>query len=212
MDAVDIDRAIMGALFSAACTIVAVFVNLASGKAETSVLGVGLPARQVHFVLGSFLVLLNAYVFVCLCALYRVHVGSNQLAHLQDLSQYKILGPLFNPFYTSDKIFAKAVAALGYAFLIILWWLGFYSFSYSVGPNESADSPFLFGWRMLISILYLVLGLLSMLAIQQCWRKFDFASYQLKWLVGFLGILIGASVPPLILGHRLSFGWLFRFF
>jgi hypothetical protein len=80
-----------------------------------------------------------------------------------------------------------------------------YSFLYSIGLNKPADTPFLFGWQTLITVLYLALGLGSMIAIQACWNKFGFASYQLKHWLAFLGIAIGAFVPPILLRHGASF-------
>jgi hypothetical protein len=119
---------------------------------------------------------------------------------LQGLQKYKIFGAILNPFYASGGVLANAV---GYAFLIILWWFGMYSFIYSIDLNKAAGSAFLFGWQTLISILYLALGLSSMIAIQACWRKFGFASYELKLWVSFLGIAVGAIMPPILLRHGL---------
>jgi hypothetical protein len=55
-----------------------------------------------------------------------------------------------------------------------------------------------FGWQTLISVVYLALGPASMVVIQLRWQKFGM-SYTWKWLIGFVGIPIGAFLPPLIL-------------
>lgn len=202
MTAVSLVRAIMQIIFFATTTIAVIFANFLLRRADTTVAGVMLPARQIHAVLGPVLVLLNALLFVYVCALYKIHTSNVEVAELQSLQKYKVFGAAFNPFYASGGIFANAV---GYAFLIILWWFGAYSFVYSIGLNKPPDTPFLFGWQTLISILYFALGIASMIAIQACWQKFGFASYQLKLWVSFVGIAIGALLPPILLRQGLPF-------
>jgi hypothetical protein len=79
----------------------------------------------------------------------------------------------------------------------VLWWLGFHSFLYSIEFGGEQPAPFLFGWQILISVVYLALGLASMIVIQLCWQKFGMGSYTWKWLIGFVGIPIGAFLPPI---------------
>jgi hypothetical protein len=129
-------------------------------------------------------------------------LDSSEVAQLQRLQKYKIFGSIFNPFYTAGNPVANAI---GYAFLIILWWLGMWSFVYSIGLNQKADGPWFFGWQTLISILFLVLGLASMIAIQACWSKIGFDPYRIKYIIAFPGIAIGAFLPPLLLRHGLPF-------
>lgn len=204
MDAVDIGKSITSLVSSATITIVLVFGNflLRSKSKYATVEGITLSARNIHFILGPVLVLLNAALFVYLCALYKSNASHDQIDTLQHLPGHWILNPIFNPFYVSHN---RIVNAIGYAFLIVLWWLGMYSFYYSIQLNPSVDGPWLFGWQTLISVLYLALGLGSMLAIQACWSKFGFAPYTTKLYASFLGIAVGCSVPPLLLHHGLPF-------
>jgi hypothetical protein len=44
-----------------------------------------------------------------------------------------------------------------------------------------------------------------MIAIQACWSKIGFDPYRIKYFIGFLGIAIGAFVPPVLLKHGLPF-------
>jgi hypothetical protein len=82
-------------------------------------------------------------------------------------------------------------------FLIVLWWIGMHSFIYSITLNP--DSPLLFAWQVVVSLIYLVLGLASMLVIQLCWSKWGFDPYRTKQLVGFVGIAVGAFGLPVLL-------------
>jgi hypothetical protein len=115
MTAVSIGRSIMQALYFATGIIGFIFVNFLLRRADSTVLGVQLPTQKIHAVLGPALVLLNAYLFVLLCELYKIRTSSTEITELQRLQKYKILGPIFNPFYASGGVFANAV---GYAFLI----------------------------------------------------------------------------------------------
>jgi len=58
-------------------------------------------------------------------------------------------------------------------------------------------------WSYLVGALYLVIGLMSMLAIQGCWTKLGIEQYRLKQIGGFVGIPVGAFLPPLL--FRLDF-------
>jgi hypothetical protein len=116
------------------------------------------------------------------------------ISYIQSHQVYRFFGPVFNPFFVSDQ---PIINAFGYMFLIVLWWVGQYTFWYSIGMNQY--SPFLYAWTILISTIYLVVGLISMLAIPSCWRKFGMSAYTLKWYSGFVGI--GAGLPPLLTGR-----------
>jgi hypothetical protein len=175
--------------------IVAIFINFLVRRSDASVIGITLPSRLVHLALGPTLVLLNGVLLVYLCALYQTAASMNEVGSLQRSQKYLHLGFLVNPFYISKN---SVITAVGYAFLIFLWWLGMHTFLYSIGLN-STNSPFLFGWQILISVLYLSVGLASMFAIQACWQKFGIASYQLKIWAAFVSIPVGAFLPPLLL-------------
>jgi hypothetical protein len=199
---IDIGRVIIGLLNFATFTIFLLFGNFLLQKSTAKVMGIPLPLRQIHFLLGPVLLLANGALFIFLCALSRSDVSHAEITELQRMQSYRFFGAIFNPFYVSGGRFANAI---GYAFLIVLWWLGMYSFYYSIGLNASADGPWLFGWQALVSVLYFALGLASMFAIQSCWNKFGPAPYNIKLYVSFLGIAIGAIVPPILLRHGLPF-------
>jgi len=196
MSALAITKAISGIAAFATTMIILVFGNFLLRKADATVLGVAVPSRFVHAVIGPVLVLLNGVLLLYLCALYRTNVAAAEVAQIQHAQQYKLLGALFNPFYISRN---AAINAIGYAFLIVLWWLGMHAFLYSIGLNKDSTGPWFFGWQTLITVMYLALGLSSMWAIQACWYKFGIHDYDSKLIAAFLGIPIGAFVPPLVL-------------
>jgi hypothetical protein len=202
MSALGVGKAIAAMISYATILIIVIFANFLLRRTDATVLGVMLPARLAHFILGPVLVLLNAVILVYLCALYKMTLGNSEITQLQHLQKYKFFGSMFNPFYVAGN---PAANAIGYAFLITLWWLGMWSFIYSIGLNPEADGPWLFGWQSLISVLFLALGLASMIAIQACWSKIGFDLYRIKYFSGFLGIAIGAFVPPVLLRHGLPF-------
>lgn len=195
MTATVIGKGINNIVAFAMVMIIAIFTNFLLRRTDASIIGVTLPSGLIHLVLGPALVFLNSTLLVYLCALYRTTASINEVAGLQRSQKYLYFGFLINPFYISKSTIATAV---GYAFLIVLWRLGMHSFLYSLGLN-AADSPLLFGWQVLISVLYLAVGLASMFAIQTCWQKFGMEPYQLKMWAAFIGIIVGAFLPPFLL-------------
>lgn len=189
-----IGKAISALVTSSTILVVVLFGNFMLRRTDGTVWGVSLPSRSVHFILGPVLVTLNSVLLVYLCALYKMESTPKEITDLRSMQKYHFFGFLANPFYVSKN---QAITAVGYAFLIVLWWLGMYTFLYSLGLN--VDSPWLFGWQVLISVIYLALGLASMLAIQACWSKFDITVYRWKMWAAFVGIPIGAFLPPLLL-------------
>jgi hypothetical protein len=194
MTALDLVKSISGLLSTSTVLILLVFGNFLLQRGDVAVFGVQLPVRIIHTLLGPSLVLINSALLVFPCALYRTGLDASAVTAIQSYQPKWILGPLLNPFYLGPSAIWNSV---GYAFLIILWWLGMHSFVYSIGLN--ADSKWLFGWMALISVLFLALGLGSMLAIQGTWEKIDMSQYRLKWVCGFVGIPVGAFLPPLLL-------------
>ena len=113
------------------------------------------------------------------------------LAQVQTLQVKWVFGPLCNPFYVGSN---SLLTGCGYAFLIVLWWDRDAHIPLFHWPE--LGSRWLFGWQTLISVMYFALGLASMLAIQACWNKLGMEAYRAKWISGFIGIPIGAFLPP----------------
>ena len=187
-------KSISGLLFTGTVIILLVFINFLLQRGDASIWGVHLPVRAVHAVLGPVLILINSALLVFLCALFRTKFDLSSVEQIQNYQPKWILGLLINPFYKGNSAFANGV---GYAFLIILWWLAMHSFTYSIHLNS--DSRWLFAWSSLISVIFLALGLASMLAIQGTWSKIGMDNYRIKWIFGFIGIPIGAFLPPFLL-------------
>ena len=194
MTHISLIKGIGNLLFTASTTIVLIFISFLLRKSEAEVLGLPIQSRTVHAVLGSFLILVNACLVVYLIALYASDLGKDQIREIQSYQVKYVLGPLLNPFYLSKSTFINSI---GYAFLIILWWLAMHSLTYSINLNQR--TPLLFGWQALISVLFFVLGLMSMLAIQGCWAKWGLEAYRWKLNLAFVGIGIGGFLPPILL-------------
>lgn len=194
MSAVDIVKGIGGLLFFGAGIIIVVFTNFVLRRSNAPLAGIPIPASTVHAILGPLLVLINAALLVLLCALFRTDIDDQARLDIQKCEVKWVLGPLLNPFYLSESPTASAV---GYAFLIVLWWLGMHAFAYSVAENPG--SRWLYGWQILVSVLYLALGLAAMAFIQSGWNKLGMDDYRLKWRCGFIGIPIGVFIPPILL-------------
>jgi hypothetical protein len=192
----DIISSISGLIFTGMLLVFGLFVNLVFGKSSGSVLGTSIPFEYVRIALGPVIVITNAALFLFLGALSRLHLTAAEISYAQSYQVWWILGPLFNPFYVSNY---PVINAVGYAFLIILWWIGVYTFLYSVDIN--ADSPFYDSWKLMVSAIYLCLGLMSMVAIQRCWMRFGFGAYTLKWKFALVGIVAGMTLPPLLSGR-----------
>lgn len=189
-------KSISNLLFVAMVTVGLAFWNFLWRREHPGieVFDVSLPAETVHLVLGIFLIIFNAVIFVFLWALYDADLSEEQVRAIKSMNVKFVLGPLLNPFYVSGHAFVNAV---GYAFLIVLWWLGMHSFTYSL--RFTTGRGLVFGWQLLVSCMYLILGLGSMVAIQQCWLKMGVDAYKLKWRWCFVGIPVGAFLPPLLL-------------
>lgn len=196
MNAEQIGKAINDIVASATIMILLIFMNFLLRRSQASIFGVTLPSRYIHLGLGPILVLLNSVLLIYLCALYRSDASDGEIISVQQSQKYMFLGFLFNPFYVSKN---NILTGMGYAFLIFLWWIGMHSFWYSIGLNSN-ESPFLFGWQVLVNVLYLAVGLASMFAMQACWQKFGITQYQVKIWAAFVGIAAGALLPPIILG------------
>lgn len=166
MTALEIVKGIGGLLWFGAGIIVALFGNFLLRKHfSDSILDIPIPSNWVHAVLGPILLIVNSTLLVFLCALYLTPVDDATLAQIQSTQIKWVFGPLCNPFYLGQY---RLFNGCGYAFLIILWWLGMHTFLYSIRLNT-------------------------------CWKKFGFPAYRLKWMFGFIGIPIGAFLPPLLL-------------
>lgn len=187
-------QAISGLLFFGMSTIILIFINFVLRRGHSAIFGIPIPASKVHIVLGPLLVLINAALFVYLCAFVSTTLTPHQILRVQSYQPKFLLGPILNPYFLGKTVFLNNI---GMAFLIVLWWLGMHSFIYSLELEQF--SPLRFGWQSLISVLYLSLGLASIIAIQMCWIKWGFGSYKDKWLFSFFGIAIGAFGPPYLL-------------
>jgi hypothetical protein len=195
MSPVEIVKGIGALLWFGAGIIFALFVNfLLRRQISDGILGLPISSSWIHAVLGPVLLVVNGMLLVYLCALYDTRVEKTTIAQIQSTQIKWIFGPLCNPFFLGKY---RLLNSCGYAFLIILWWLGMHTFLYSTGLNP--QSKWVFGWQTLISVMFLALGLASMLAIQGCWRNFGMADYRLKWIFGSIGIPIGAFLPPILL-------------
>lgn len=149
---------------------------------------------MLHYILGTFVCIITAFVVVHLAALYASRVDSEALKEIQSQQVWLFLGSIFNPFYVDKNGFVNSI---GYAFLIVLWWFGMYSvtFAYRLGNR----TPFSFGWHALLSVIYFAIGLAAMIGIQSCWNKFGIETYRSKLLFSFIGIAVGALLPPFLL-------------
>ena len=194
MNQIELAKGIGALLFTGTVIILLVFVNFLLRKSNATVFGVPIPASTIHAVLGPLLVIVKGALVVFLCALLKTELDSAGIKAIQTTQIKMLFGPLFNPFYVSAS---NWINGCGYAFLIILWWIGMHSFVYSIHLNP--ESKWLFGWQMLISAMFLALGLTAMFAIQSIWAKMGLGSYRVKWLCGFIGIPIGAFLPPFLL-------------
>jgi hypothetical protein len=194
----DLIRGIGNLLFMGLTLILFVFINFLFRRSNAELMGIPVAANLVHTVLGPLLVIINSILLVFLCALLKTELDPSQLADVQNHQVKWVLGPLLNPFFVSKY---SLLNNIGYAFLIILWWLGMHSFIYFIqlNPDGSPYSKWIFGWQSLINVLYLAVGLASMIAIQTGWQQYGLEIYQAKRYWGFLGILIGAFLPPLLL-------------
>src|SRR5438477_1523475 len=128
MSPLDLVKNISGLLFTGCTVIVLVFVNFLIGSSQAGVFGTELPTKAVHAVLGPALILINSALVVFLFAFYRTEVDQASLSAIQQYQPKWVLGPILNPFYVGRN---PLLNCLGYAFLIILWWLGMHSFAYS---------------------------------------------------------------------------------
>jgi hypothetical protein len=196
MEVTNLVASIGGLIGWGAVLVFASFLSLAFKKTDINLIGVTISAESAHLILGPLLVIVNTAVFMMTAILSRLTISPDDLKQLQSKHILEYLGPILNPFFVSDN---QIINSLGYMFLIVLWWIGQYTFLYSVELN--LDSPFLYAWKLLISALYLAIGLISMLMIQQCWINFGMAAYKTKYYVGFLGIIIGAGLPPVLTGR-----------
>lgn len=184
-------KSIAGVTWVAVAGILLIFANLVIGKRDGSLFGFNLPTQKIHLVLGPVLIILTAALVIMLFALTRFQLSEEQLTLAKEHQVLFILGPLANPFYRSDSAF---VSNMGYAFLIVMWWLGMHSFTYSIG--QESPTPLLYGWQVLFGIVFLALGLAAMLGIQVCWHTLGMEEYRGKLQWSFLGIVIGAFLPP----------------
>lgn len=194
MDVLTMTNYASGLVLAAFCVCLLLFVNFYLRRSEIDLLGVRLPAQIVHLVLGPILITINMLVLVFLLGVLNSDITKSELTDLQATEFIKFTGPLFNPFYLSGKPWVDAV---GYAFLIVLWWIGMHTFYQSVKLND--PSPLLASWNTVASGLYLVCGLASMLVIQGCFRQFGYEDYRLKHYFAFVGIAFGAFVPQALL-------------
>ena len=196
MDPIIVMKNITGLLTTSMTLLVLLFVNVLLGKNTASIFGFAVPTSSVHFVLGPTLLLLNAAILYYLLVLFFMQIdpSSTEAIAIREMNPMWVLGPLVNPLYISGY---KFINGIGYGFLIVLWWLGMHSFWMSINMNTL--SPSILAWNYLIGGMFLVLGLASMLVIQSLFSKFGMELYRLKWMCSFIGILVGAGVPPLIL-------------
>jgi hypothetical protein len=148
---------------TALCTIMGMFINFLVRKGDGTVLGLTLPTESIHFILGPFLLILNSALVIFLFALYAIDITEEQLRAIKAQEAWFFFGPICNPFYIGRL---SAMNNIGYAFIIVLWWLGMHSFLYSIEQN--ASQPLLYGWQILFSVLFLALGLVAMWGIQLC--------------------------------------------
>ena len=192
-------QTITSLLFFAITSTFMIFVNFVLRK-EQAIIGIPVSPRKVHLILGPLIVLINSGLFVCLCALASSKLTPEQIFEIQSYQPKipgglgRLLRPLINPYYLGFNNFLNNISM---AFLIVLWWLGMHSFVYSLELEKY--SPVRFGWQSLITLLYLSLGLASMIAIQICWVQWGFDAYKSKWAFSFLGIAIGAFGLPAFL-------------
>jgi hypothetical protein len=187
---------ISGLLLTGSSLAIVVFVNLILRKRDIQISGFGIsmPTEQVYIIFGPMILLINSTLFIFLCALYKHDLNQEEMAIVTSYQPIPLTGPLFNPFFISANIY---INSMGYAFLIVLWWIAMHSFWYSIDLNTG--TPFVFAYRWFITCLFLALGLMSMLAIQQCWYKFGFDDFKIKWVCGFIGIPIGGFLLPFLL-------------
>jgi hypothetical protein len=194
MTALDLVKGISALVWVGSSLTVLLFVNFLLRRG-TALYGIPIAPEWVHAFLGPILLVVNGALLVLLCALHQTPVSDEELQQIRAHQVKFLLGPLCNPFYAGRSRWLNGV---GYAFLILLWWLAMHSFLYSINLNTS--SRWLFGWQTLISALFLALGYASMIAVQGCWEKFGVSVYAEKWKFGMIGIPIGAFLPPLLLG------------
>jgi hypothetical protein len=93
---------------------------------------------------------------------------------------------VFNPFAETSGFLSYITDNLGLALLLLLWWLGFHTgFFLHRGANKA--------WiGNLLSILYLILGLTSMVLIMLFMAKVNSDTFLIKQILLFVAIPIGA--------------------
>ena len=137
MTSVDIVKAIGGLLWTGMGIVFVLFVNFLIRRSNPDgVFGIPLPGQWVHAAFGPILVAVNGALLVFFCALLQTPVDNVALAQVQTLQVKWVFGPLCNPFYVGSN---SLLTGCGYAFLIVLWWIGMHTFLYSIGLNSDPD-------------------------------------------------------------------------
>lgn len=189
---------ITGLITTGSTLVIFLFINMILRRLDVSIFGFALPTTSVHFVLGPVLIFVNAAILYFLLVLWFSDIpASGKVVELiKGFNPLGVLGPLINPFFVGKY---ELINAIGYAFCIILWWLGMHSFWMSTQLN--APSPSILAWNVLVGGIYLVIGLASMAAIQSIFVRFGLDLYKTKWFCAFLGIGIGAIIPRLMIDY-----------
>jgi hypothetical protein len=195
MDPVLLLRNVSGLLLTSIILILGLFINFVRNQDVATIFGFNLPSQTLHLALGPILLLINCAILYFMMVLFLMPINAEQVIQMQNLNPMWLLGPIVNPLYVSNF---SVVNSFGYAVLIILWWLAMHTFWFSIRLNSS--SPFIAAWDLLFGGLFLLLGLSSMIVVQSLFYKLGLDYYQLKIRFSFVGIAIGAFLPPFILG------------
>lgn len=131
-------------------------------RTETiSLLGMTVTRREAFFLLAAIFIGVNfaaLILFLRVADLLQLMTDDNAVTAITALGSHP--WP-FNPYaYFGDSAFSTAYSSVGYGCLIIIWWIGLSTLTLFQDPNANdIISRSVYG-------IFLVVGLLSMLAIQ----------------------------------------------
>jgi len=168
-------------------TLIAALLSLSNKDKTVHLKELTLSLRHSGTFLFLMLCAINLSVLKILNSMYELISNSKQNI---ELIKYTIHNhpSLFNPFSQSTGMVGIIISSIGYSALLLIWWFG-YHVGYFLILNSGNGSTIV---SRLLSFVYLVLGLISMIYISYTLVIVSPETYLLKLILVLISIVVGS--------------------